>query len=207
MEPLPVTLWSDFLCPWCWNASLRLEEMQDEFGDAVRVVFKSYLLRPESRPGRDLERFRAYTESWRRPAADEPRACFRTWQGNAGPPSHSVPAHVAAKAAAALSAGAERALRDRLFRAYFSESRDVSDLDTLRALWVEAGLPAESFVRTADADLEARVRAEHAEALALDATGVPAVRVGGSEFVLLGAQPRETYRRWLRRSLEAAAHA
>ena len=207
MEPLAVTLWSDFLCPWCWNASLRLQEIQGEFGDAVRVTWKSYLLRPEPRPGRDLEKFRAYTRSWERPAADEPRAAFRTWQGDAGPPSHSVPAHVAAKAAGSHGAEAERAFRERLFLAYFSESRDVSDAATLRALWSEAGLPPGGFERTADSTLEARVRAEHAEALSLEANGVPAVRVGESEFVLVGAQPIETYRRWLRRSLEASIRA
>lgn len=203
MAPLPVVVYSDFLCPWCFNASLRLQELQEEFGDAVRVEWRSYLLRPEARPGRDIEKFRAYTRSWERPAADEPSAGFRTWQGYAGPPSHSVPPHVAAKAAAGLGRTAERALRDRLFAAYFRESRDISEADTLRALWAEAGLPATELARTQDPTLEAKVRAEHTEALSLDATGVPAVRVGESEFVLLGAQPLETYRRWLRRSLEA----
>ena len=35
------------------------------------------------------------------------------WTGDAGPPSHSVPPHVAAKAAATLGADALRALHDR----------------------------------------------------------------------------------------------
>lgn len=205
MDPLPVVLYSDFLCPWCLNASLRLQLLQDEFGEAVRVEWRSYLLRPEPRGRRDLERFRAYTRSWEAPAADEPRATFRAWRGDAGPPSHSVPAHVAAKAAARLGAASERALRDRLFAAYFAESRDISDAATLHALWSEAGLPAADFQGTQDPALEARVRAEHSEALALDATGVPAVRVGASEFVLVGAQPLETYRRWLHKSLEEGA--
>lgn len=205
MPPLPVFVYSDFLCPWCFNASLRMQTLADELGDAVRVEWKSYLLRPHpSRTGRDLEKFRAYTRGWERPAADEPRAIFRPWQGDAGPPSHSVPAHVAAKAAASLGRREERALRERLFSAYFSESRDISDHATLRALWGEAGLPPDELVRLADPALEAKVHADHAEALALDATGVPAVCVGESEFLLLGAQPLETYRRWLTRSLEAA---
>lgn len=184
-----------------------MQDVQQEFGAAVQVRWKSYLLRPEPVAGRDLGKFRAYTRSWERPAADEPRARFRTWQGDAGPPSHSVPAHLAAKAAGALGAAAEGALRDRLFRAYFSESRDISDAETLRALWAEAGLPAADFERTLDPALEARVRAEHAEALSLEASGVPAVRVGESDFVLVGAQPLETYRRWLRRSLAVSDHA
>jgi predicted DsbA family dithiol-disulfide isomerase len=204
---LPVVLYSDFLCPWCFNASLRLQQLEEELAPAVRVEWRSYLLRPEPRAGRDLEKFRAYTRSWERPAADEQAAGFRSWQGDAGPPTHSVPAHVAAKAAAALGRDEERAFRARLFEAYFRESRDISQRDTLRALWEEAALPAAAFARTDDPALEAQVRAEHAEALALDATGVPAVRVGDSEFVLLGAQPLETYRRWLRRTLEARADA
>ena len=56
-----------------------------------------------------------------------------------------------------------------------------------------------------DPAFEKQVRAEHAEALALEATGVPAVRVGESDFVLVGAQPIEAWRRWLRRSLERRA--
>ena len=205
MVPLSVLVYSDFLCPWCFNAALRMQQIQDEFGDAVRVEWRSYLLRPQPHRGRDLEKFRDYTQSWERAAADEPRAVFRPWQGDAGPPSHSVPAHVAAKAAASLGAAAGRALRERLFPAYFAESRDISDSETLRALWAEAGLAAAEFVRTGDPAFEARVRAEHEEALALEANGVPAVRVGESEFALVGAQPLETYRRWLRRSLEACA--
>jgi predicted DsbA family dithiol-disulfide isomerase len=118
-----------------------------------------------------------------------------------------VPAHAAAKAAAELGRDAERALRARLFEAYFRESRDISDAATLRTLWTEARLPAAEQGRLDDPALEVRVRAEHAEALALEATGVPAVRVGTSELVLMGAQPLETYRRWLRRTLEADARA
>jgi len=207
MDPLAVDLYSDFLCPWCFNGSLRMRQLEEEFGDAIRVRWRSYLLRPDPQPGRDLERFRAYTQSWERAAADEPRAVFRTWQGDAGPPSHSVPAHVAAKAAASVGREAERAIRDRLFRAYFAESRDISDRETLRALWAEAGLAPEEFARTDDPAFEKQVRAEHAEALALEATGVPAVRVGESDFVLVGAQPIEAWRRWLRRSLERRAES
>lgn len=207
MAPLDVTLWSDFLCPWCWNASLRLEALEAEFGGAIRIDWKSYLLRPEPRVGGDLERFRAYTRSWERPAADEPLAGFRTWQGDEGPPSHSVPAHVAAKAAAALGRAEGSEYRRRLFRAYFSESRDVSREPTLRALWADAGLAPEAFEKVRDPAFEARVRAEHDEALALEASGVPAVRVASSAFVLVGAQPVETYRRWFRRTLDGSAGA
>ena len=209
MEPasrdgrLAVVVYSDFLCPWCWNAATRLAAVEAALGGAVAYSWRSYLLRPHprERTPEALEALRAYTESWRRVAADEPRAPFRTWQGDAGPPTSSLPAHLVAKAAAALGEAPGRRMRERLFHAYFAESRDISDRAVLRALWDELGLDPAGFARADDPALAAQVRAEHDEALSLGAHGVPAVRLAGSEHVIVGAQPEATYLRWFRRAL------
>jgi predicted DsbA family dithiol-disulfide isomerase len=198
-----LVVYSDFLCPWCWNAATRLASVQRQLGDAIEIEWRSYLLRPSAQPGRSLEKFRAYTQSWLRVAEDEPRAPFQVWASDAGPPSHSVPPHLVAKAAAALGADAGARMRDRLFRAYFAESRDISDRATLRALWSEAGLPDDAFESCDDPALARRVLAEHEEAQSLGATGVPAVRLADQDFVLVGAQPEAAYLRWLQRALDA----
>lgn len=199
MSPARLVVYSDFLCPWCWNAATKLASVQEQLGDALAIEWRSYLLRPQAQPGRDLEKFRAYTQGWLRVAEDEPRAPFRPWASDAGPPTHSLPPHVVAKAAAARGPVAGERMRDRLFRAYFAESRDISDAATLRALWSEAGLDAAAF----DAiDAPARTRevlADHAEAQSFGATGVPAVRLADQDFVLVGAQPEEVYLRWMKK--------
>ena len=200
-----LVVYSDFLCPWCWSAATRLASVQEQLGEALVLEWRSFLLRPHAQPGRDLERFRAYTQSWLRVAEDEPRAPFRVWASDAGPPSHSVPAHVLAKAAAALGDDAGRRMRDRLFRAYFAESRDITDPATPRALWRELALPDAAFAATEDPALARQVLAEHQEAQELGATGVPAVRLAEQDFVLVGAQPEAAYLRWLRRVLDARA--
>ena len=41
--------WSDYLCPWCANASLRLHRIEDEFPE-IEIEWRSYLLRPAPRP-------------------------------------------------------------------------------------------------------------------------------------------------------------
>ena len=204
MSVVRLVVYSDFLCPWCWNAATRLASVQRTIGPAVTVEWKSYLLRPRPEPGRDLARFRAYTQGWLRVAADEPRAPFVPWASDSGPPSHSVPAHVAAKAAAAIGDDAGARMRDRLFRAYFTESRDISDRATLAALWGEAGLRTAAFGASDDPALERQVFADHDEAVELGATGVPAARLAGMDFVLVGAQPEAVYERWLTRALAAA---
>jgi predicted DsbA family dithiol-disulfide isomerase len=208
---LRLTVWSDYLCPWCYNASVRLEKLQQELGAALEIEWRAYLLRPSPRPpgdgARELERFVRYTQSWLRPAAEPDSGSFRVWETSAGPPSHSVPAHLAAKAARRLGPEAFRALHGRLLRAYFSENRDVSERATLEALWREVDLAPGEFAAVDDPALLREVLSEHADALEQGVTGVPAARLAGQDAVLLGALPLETYRRWLQRHQAAEADA
>lgn len=213
MTPLRLRVWSDYLCPWCYNASVRLRRLEQELGPALELEWRAFLLRPQPRPtGEDrdesLRRFVRYTQSWLRPAAEPDAGRFRVWETSEGPPSHSVPAHVAARAARALGADAFRALHARLLEAYFAENRDISSQDVLRALWREVGLPAPAFERTLDPALAREVLAEHAEALELGVTGVPAAALAGMDAAVVGALPLETYRRWIARHRpEGAARA
>jgi len=196
--------YSDYLCPWCYNASVRLERLEAE-DPGVEVEWRSYLLRPRPSVPRDLERFRAYTESWQRPAAEADAGRFRVWQGDEGPPSHSLPPHGVAKAAAEIGPDAFRRMHARLLRAYFEENRDISADATLHALWDELGLPAEGFERRHDPELLRRVLDEHDEALRFGASGVPSLRAADSDAVITGALPLATYRRFVERLREKAA--
>jgi predicted DsbA family dithiol-disulfide isomerase len=200
-DRVDLVIWSDYLCPWCYVAAIRMRRVEEEFAGRVGIEWRSFLLRPYPDPTRTLERFRSYTQSWRRPAAEPDAPVFRPWSSGEGPPSHSVPAHVVAKAAAALGGDAFRALHGRLLEAYFAESRDITDAGTLRALWGEVGLPGEAFALSSDGPLLSKVLAEHEEATRLDITGVPAVLMVGNDVPIVGAMPYETYRRWIERQL------
>jgi predicted DsbA family dithiol-disulfide isomerase len=205
LSRVALDVWSDYLCPWCKVAATRLQRIEDEFGADVELRWRSFLLRPEPEPGRDLGKFRRYTELWQRAAGEEPAAEFRTWASNEGPPSHSVPAHLVAKAAATLGPEAFQRMHRALLHAYFVESRDISNARTLAALWTEAALPAAELARATDPELLRRVIEEHNEAVELGVGGVPAVRMVGNDVAITGAQPLEVYRRWIRRALDAGA--
>ncbi len=97
-----------------------------------------------------------------------------------------------------------RAMHERLLRAYFAESLDITADATLQALWDEVGLPAEGFEARHDPRLRRKVLAEHEEARSMGATGVPAVRLAEQEMVITGALPLETYQRWVDRTRERA---
>ena len=198
-EPVRLIVYSDYLCPWCYLAEHRLERLQEELGPELELTWRSFLLRPRPEPGRDLERFVRYTQSWLRPAAEPDAPVFRVWESTEGPPTHSVPAHLVAKAAAALGPAAFAALHARLLRAYFEESRDISRPETLRALWAEAALPDADFEACREPRLLEETLREHNEAVSLGITGVPAVRVAGTDAFVTGAQPLATYRHWIER--------
>ena len=212
MTPLRFIVYSDYLCPWCYNASVRLRGIEAEYAGAVEFDWRSYLLRPERRehanPAAALEKFRLYTESWLRPAAESDSGRFQVWSSDEGPPSHSVPAHVVSKAAKRLGPEAFSSMHDRLMEAYFGENRDISRMEVLRALWGELELPGEVFDGIDGTDgsegseLLDEVLADHREALDCGATGVPAVRLEGNPAVIVGAHPVELYRRWVDRSLD-----
>ncbi len=199
MERVSLIVYSDYLCPWCYLAEHRLGLLQRELGAALALEWRSFLLRPRPEEGRDLEKFMRYTQSWLRPAGEPDAPVFRVWESTEGPPTHSVPAHLVAKAAAELGPEAFAAVHARLLRAYFEQSRDISRADTLRAIWAEAGLAEAGFAACFEERFVEQTLQQHNEALSLGITGVPAVRVAGTDAFVLGAQPLATYRRWLER--------
>jgi predicted DsbA family dithiol-disulfide isomerase len=173
--------------------------MEEEFGDALEIEWRSFLLRPRPAERRDLEKFVRYTQSWLRPAAEPDAPPFRVWESGDGPPSHSVPPHLVAKAAASLGAESFRVIHQGLMRAYFGESRDITAAATLRAIWSEAGLPETEFERSQAPALLEETLGQHDEAVARGVNGVPASGVAGSDLYIVGAHSVELYRRWIRR--------
>ena len=183
---------------------MRLRRIEEEFDGRVDVEWRSFLLRLRPDPARTAEKFVAYTQSWLRPAAEPDSGTFRVWQGEAGPPSHSLPPHLIAKSAARIGAEAFRLIHERLLHAYFAENRDITDAVTLRGLWQEAGLPLSALATAEDPDIVQSVMREHHEAVELGTGGVPAVRVEGREGFVVGAQSLEVYRKWTQRLLAEA---
>ncbi len=180
---------------------MRLRRLEVELAGRIEIVWRSYLLRPEPNGARDLEKFRAYTKSWLRPAAEPDAGTFRVWEGSAGPPSHSLPPHLVARAAAELGRVAFDAVHERLFSAYFAENLDITRTETLRAVWRECGLPDRAFERRDDPAIREAVLADHKEAIELGIHGVPAVRIEPNPVATVGAHPLDGYRRWFLNAL------
>ena len=179
-----------------------MHKVQEDFGDALEIDWQSFLLRPRPEENRDFEKFKKYTESWRRPGSDEPLCDFQVWQGQEGPPSHSVPPHLVAKAVKEINGASFDRFHDRLFTAYFTDNLNITDDQVLRSLWREADLPEEEFIKKDDPKLEMAVMNEHNLAIENGATGVPALQLAGNFGALMGAQSAESYKLMFQRIIE-----
>lgn len=177
-----------------------MRRIHGEFDQDLELDWKSFLLRPEPRQV-PLEEFKTYTESWRRPAEMEEEAVFRVWSTDEGPPSHSIPPHIAAKAAARLGAEAFEKVHERLMRAYFTENRNITDTKVLHELWENLALAPEALDKVDHSEILKEIFAEHNDAINNGVNGVPAIRMEGIPGVLIGVQDEDVYRRLVRRAL------
>ena len=144
---------------------------------------------PEPKP---LEKFRRYTESWKRPAEQPDGGRFRVWSTDEDPPSHSVPPAVAVKAAARM--GEFESYHLALMDAYFYQNRNVTSVETIFRVAAECGMDLERFkAGLSDEEVHREVIDDHNEAIRLGVTGVPAIVVDG-RFPIPGAQDLEFYR-------------
>ncbi len=185
------TVYSDVLCPWCYNGAVRLEKIKQEYGDRLEITWKSFLLRPYAEP-KSFEAFKQYTESWGRPASQPDAGEFRVWSTQEPPPSHSVPPNLAVKAAAAQ--GALERYHIPLMRAYFYENRNITNATALIEVAREQGLDVERFIAALrDETVGKAVARDHAEALELGVSGVPCLVLDGV-IPIPGAQDLAFYR-------------
>ena len=85
-------------------------------------------------------------------------------------------------------------LSERLFRAYFTEERNIGDPAVLREIAEAAGIPDETVERAwSDPLYEERLKAQAEAAARAGVTGIPTF-VFGNKWIVEGAVPTETLR-------------
>ena len=171
---------------------MRLRDIQQQYGDRVRIQWRAFPLIPNEQPDRRVtDKTR---EGRRKVGAEEPRARFALPELDAALPSSSIPALTAAKCAELQGEAAFTRFHDRLFAAHFGENLDIARHDVLWTLARESGLDLERFARDfGDAAYQA-VLHDCAEGAAwFGVSGLPTV-ILDEKLSLVGAVPTERYR-------------
>jgi predicted DsbA family dithiol-disulfide isomerase len=197
---MPVEIWSDVVCPWCYIGKRRFERALTDFGHPVDIVWRSYELNPNAPPVRDgssAERVaRKYGISVEAAAAQYERitdlaaAEGLDYHLDRARWGRSFDAHRLLHLA--REHGIQDQVKERFLAGYLQEAIAIGLPDELAPLAVSAGLDADAVdaVLSGDAYGEA-VRADEERAVEIGITGVPFFVVDG-RFAIPGAQDVET---------------
>ncbi|HZD54984.1 MAG TPA: DsbA family protein, partial [Candidatus Aquicultoraceae bacterium] len=103
--------------------------------------------------------------------------------------TNSHKALLLAEAARESGSGAFEALNESLFKAYFSEGRNIGDEQVLRRIAEAAGVPGETVdLAWSDPRFEERLKRQHEAAQRVGVTGIPTF-VLGNKWIVEGAVP------------------
>jgi predicted DsbA family dithiol-disulfide isomerase len=214
-----VEIWSDIACPWCLVGTARFERAVEETGIDVDVVYRSFELDPNVPTGGEApnlvdyltrkygDRSRVQAAHARLTSAGAELGIDFRWATMRR--ANTFDAHrLLAWALRTQGSSAQRTLKKRILRAYFTEGADVSDRTVLADLVADAGLDRAEAVEVLATDAEAAtVRDEEALAHREGIAAVPTFVVEG-RWMLQGALETEKWVRALTRlQAELAAEA
>ncbi|WP_314590846.1 DsbA family oxidoreductase [Paenibacillus terrigena] len=212
---MKVEIWSDYQCPFCYIGKRQFEEALKQFPhqDAIEIVFKSFELDPNApvEPKETIDEMLAakygmsieQAEAMNADVAARAAEVGLTYVFDEMKPVNSLMAHRLTHFAA--TRGLQQPLNERLFAAYFTESKSVGDMKTLIALAVEVGLDREEVTAVLASDqFAAEVRADEQEGSRLGIQGVPFF-VFNRRYAVSGAQSQDVFRDVLQKAWDESA--
>jgi predicted DsbA family dithiol-disulfide isomerase len=200
-DRVTIDVWSDVICPFCFLGDTLLREAVERFKHPVEVRYHSFQLMPElpAGPGRGVVEVLAENKGIspdQARAMNEQVAARGASLGLDMDFDHALVANTRdAHRLIHLAAdhGLQRDMAQRLFRAYFTEGRDLGSTETLLDLAAEVGLERSAAAEVLAGDeLVDAVQADIDWARSLGIGGVPFFVLDG-RYGVSGAQPAEVF--------------
>jgi len=195
---MKIEIWSDVMCPFCYIGKRRFEEALQNFKhkDDVEVEWKSFQLNPdlETDPNLNITQYLADVKGWTLDYAQQlnnqvtemAAGVGLTYNFDKAVVANSFDAHRFAHLAKKHGLGDDA--EEALFRAYFTEGKNIADHATLTELGIEMGLDETEVKQILESDTYAgEVKHDIAEAGYLGIRGVPFFVMNG-KYGVSGAQ-------------------
>ncbi|MGZ3872619.1 MAG: DsbA family oxidoreductase [Mucilaginibacter sp.] len=195
---MKVEIWSDVMCPFCYIGKRRFEEALQHFEhkDEIEIEWKSFQLNPDvvTDPDITIDEYLADKKGWTIDHARQMNAHVTQMAAEAGLTynmdraivANSFKAHRFSHLAKKHGLGIEA--EEKLFKAYFTDSKNIDDDQTLMAIGKEIGLDPEAVKQTLESDAYANdVKHDVAVAQQLGIQGVPFF-VLNNKYGISGAQ-------------------
>ena len=213
-KPLQIDFVSDVVCPWCVVGLGGLETALGALaaeGITAEVHFQPFELNPDMAPeGENITEHigrkygatpeqSAKNRAMIRDRAAEAWPGFEMKMGETSRIWNTFDAHRLLHWAGTVGRAQQRALKEALFRAHFTDNRPLPDAEVLAEAAQAAGLNrAEAEAVLADGLYAAEVREAEALWRSRGITAVPAV-VGEGKWLISGGQPAAVFEEALRK--------
>ncbi len=195
---MKVEIWSDVMCPFCYIGKRRFEKALEQFPgkEDVEITWKSFQLSPDIKtdPSKNINRFLAEHKGISFEQAKQMNEQVSAMAAKDGLQynfdrsvlANSFNAHRLAQYA--KTRDKQNEVEEALFKAYFTDGKNIDDKETLIGLGESIGLEGEAVREVLESDrYAAEVRADINEAGELGVRGVPFF-VFNRKFAVSGAQ-------------------
>ncbi len=205
-----VEIWSDIMCPFCYIGKEKFDRALSAFPGKgqVKVVWKSFQLMPHLKTEHDItiHQMLAREKGISLQQAQQMNGHVFNLGHEVGLKFNFDQAVVANTFTAhrllhfAKTKGLQHEAEGRLFKAFFTEGKNIDDIPTLINIGAELGLDTEELTQVLNSDtFTNEVLADMEEARQLGVTGVPFF-VLDRKYAVSGAQPVDTFRSALERA-------
>lgn len=209
---MKVEIWSDVMCPFCYIGKRRFEEALQHFEHKaeIEIEWKSFQLNPDvvTDPDISIDEYLADKKGWSIEHARQMNAHVTQMAAEAGLTYNMDKAVVANSFKAhrfshlAKKHGLGIAAEEQLFKAYFTDSKNIDGDETLIAIGKEIGLDPEAVKQTLESDAYADdVKHDVAVAQQLGIQGVPFFVVN-NKYGISGAQAVPVFEQTLSKAFE-----
>jgi len=209
---MKIEIWSDVMCPFCYIGKRNFETALEQFADkeSIEVEWKSFQLDPTisetateshdeylvKRKGMSLEQVKGMLEN----VTEMAKQAGLEYHFEQSVVVNSQKAHQLIQFAKTKNMGDE--IEERLFKAFFTEGKNIADLVVLTRLGKEAGLD-ENELQHAFTDEQYKYKYRMAqdiqEAQNIGVRGVPFF-VFDRKYAISGAQPPQAFAKTLAKS-------
>lgn len=183
-------MYSDYLCPWCWPAAVRVRKLLREAPGKFLLRNKAFLLRPDAQINAKFSSYHLAHRDRARAITGLPYGMPKVGEPY---PSSSLPALVAAKWVTKENPDRFDEFDLALFSAFFEHNEDISSKEVLGKIAEQVGCDRSALQQAInDTDLVQEVISDYNTAQQQGITAIPTVIIG--EEVITGAVPMDVYR-------------
>lgn len=207
---MKVEIWSDIMCPYCYIGKRRFEHALEQFEHAVdiQIEWRSFQLNPdmETDPNANINEYLAETKGWSELEARQMNDRVTKMAAEIGLEynmdqvvvANSFDAHRLIQYAKRKEKG--DAAEEALFKAYFTDGKNIDDLNTLVEIAEQVGLDGMESREILEGDQYSNaVKHDIQTAKSLNIHGVPFF-LFNRKFAVSGAQNTETFLKAIKQS-------